>query len=233
MDYLERCLFFFAVVSSAVLGILSIFSVAMNNCVSLVKNTFAQKEDFMKKITFVLGLEMFCEDIPQVILTYMVMRERNGGVWSPVGVFNLTTSMFNFTFNILDMMIPLDEEVHHDENKQQQMQEKYQQHDTGMAVEDDAKLGGDGGLYYALPPVEPQCSTLGASISPEEQGAVFAEERKDKEAYLIQSHSTTSAGFDQLKERILSEDHKNNLQGINLPLNIPSNDDGYIVCDEA
>jgi len=224
MDYLERYLFFFAVVSS-VLGAFSIFSIAMNNCVCLVKNTFAHKEDCLKKISFLLGLEMFCEDIPQVILTYLVMTERNGGEWSPVGVFNLTTSMFNFTFNILDMIMPLDE-IHHEEDTEQRKQEKYQQH-TGMAVEDDVNQGGnsDGGNYHApvpLPQSEVEHSNSGDTIASKQE--VTIEDHKSKDVPLVQSTSTISVGFDQLKEKILSGDNDNNLIE-----NIPPSQEGHIV----
>lgn len=57
-----------------------------------------------------LGLEIFLEDIPQLVLTVMVLNAKNGGKWSPVAVFNATTSGFNFIFSLLDMMMPLEEE---------------------------------------------------------------------------------------------------------------------------
>ncbi len=57
-----------------------------------------------------LGLEMFIEDIPQLVLTVMVLNAKAGGNWTPVSVFNATTSAFNFTFNLLDCLMPLDEE---------------------------------------------------------------------------------------------------------------------------
>ena len=68
----------------------------------------------MNRINFLLGFEMFIEDIPQFALTTMVLYDRRGGEWSPVAIFNVTTSAFNFTFNILDILMPLDEE-HHEE----------------------------------------------------------------------------------------------------------------------
>ncbi len=40
----------------------------------------------------------------------MILKAKNGGQWSPVAVFNATTSGFNFMFNILDMMMPLEDE---------------------------------------------------------------------------------------------------------------------------
>jgi hypothetical protein len=69
-----------------------------------------------------LGLEMFLEDIPQLILTILVLKAKNGGAWSPVAVFNATTSAFNFAFNILDMLMPLEEE--HIENEKKQLGNK-------------------------------------------------------------------------------------------------------------
>jgi hypothetical protein len=190
----------------------------------------------MKKISWLLAGEMFFEDIPQVILTYLVMTVRNGGEWSPVGVFNLTTSLFNFAFNILDMIMPL-EEVHHDEDKetrlkekQQQQQEKYQQH-TGMAVEDDASQGGNsgGGNYYApvlvveqpIDSAQAPASSTGDANPPQEGGT--ADDHGEKGLAIAKSESTASVGFDQLKEQILS----NNLQeSICLP---PPSDGGNMV----
>ena len=217
-NYLEKYLEFFCIVST-ILGCFSVFSILMNNCVCLKQKSFEHKEGCLKMIGFLLGLEMFFEDIPQVILTYLVMKERNGGEWSPVGVFNLTTSMFNFTFNILDMLMPLDE-VHHDE-KEQKVQEKYQQH-TGMAVEDDS---GNSGNYYVSPPeIEPVAANeqVGSGTSQEE---TETDEHKEREFQISQSQSTTSANFDQLKEKILSEGNDNDLQQ-NI---LPSNNQDHIV----
>jgi len=41
----------------------------------------------------------------------LVVLRKGGGTWTPVSIFNVTTSAFNFTFNILDMLMPL-AEVH-------------------------------------------------------------------------------------------------------------------------
>ena len=73
------------------------------------------KETCLDWARTLLGLEMFLEDIPQLVLTVMVLNARNGGAWSPVAVFNATTSGFNFAFNLLDMFMPLEEE--HFDNK--------------------------------------------------------------------------------------------------------------------
>ncbi len=40
----------------------------------------------------------------------VMVNAKNGGNWSPAGVFNATTSSFNFIFNFLDIMIPLEDE---------------------------------------------------------------------------------------------------------------------------
>jgi hypothetical protein len=74
------------------------------------KNEGVFKKKMLKRINWIMGLEMFVEDIPQVVLTTMVLHAKRGGVWSPVAVFNVTTSAFNFTFNVLDMLMPLEEE---------------------------------------------------------------------------------------------------------------------------
>jgi len=114
LDEFEAPIYFFCIVSS-VLGALAIFSLIMNtfSCFSKTGNESKFKKQCTNRIKWVLGFEMFFEDIPQVVLTYLVLHTKNGGVWSPVGVFNITTSAFNFTFNILDMLMPL-AEVHHE-----------------------------------------------------------------------------------------------------------------------
>ena len=70
-------------------------------------NTF--KSRCLTWVKGLLGLEIFLEDIPQLLLTVMILKAKNGGQWSAVAVFNATTSGFNFVFNILDMLMPLDE----------------------------------------------------------------------------------------------------------------------------
>mmetsp|Transcript_10585 Transcript_10585/g.16049 ORF Transcript_10585/g.16049 Transcript_10585/m.16049 type:complete len:243 (+) Transcript_10585:195-923(+) len=117
LDEYELPLKFFCIVST-VLGGLSLIAFMLKN-----QSCFKESKMAIALSTFIgwlLGFEMFFEDIPQVALTALVLKNKNGGVWSGVGVFNVTTSAFNFTFNILDMLIPLDEEHHEDnaDNKQ-------------------------------------------------------------------------------------------------------------------
>jgi len=56
----------------------------------------------VNRINQVLSMEIICEDIPQFVLTSLISNER--GLLTPAAVFNLTTSAFNFLFNILDMV---------------------------------------------------------------------------------------------------------------------------------
>ncbi len=79
--------------------------------------TSARAKRCLIGMNWILGFEIFLEDIPQVALTTMVIKAKNGGEWTGVGVFNVTTSAFNFTFNILDMFLPLDEEFHVEEEE--------------------------------------------------------------------------------------------------------------------
>jgi len=106
---LESYLYFFCCVSSF-LGILSLTTIILEKCSCCINNHSAVKASFLVKTRWLMGLEMFVEDIPQVVLTVMVMYAKNGGEWSSVAAFNATTSAFNFTFNLLDMFMPLEEE---------------------------------------------------------------------------------------------------------------------------
>ena len=110
LDEFERPLWIFCVIAS-VFGGLAMISTIMNNFPCFAKNESLYKKKCLKRINYLLGLEMFLEDIPQMILTTMVALRKRGGVWTPVSIFNLTTSAFNFTFNILDMLMPLPEET--------------------------------------------------------------------------------------------------------------------------
>lgn len=59
---------------------------------------------FINRINQILSLEILVEDIPQLILTALITQEL--GVMTPAATFNITTSGFNFVFNILDMVDP-------------------------------------------------------------------------------------------------------------------------------
>jgi hypothetical protein len=113
LDEYETPIFFFCLVAS-VFGFLAIMGQLLKSLSCFSKNESSKNESKFKKtcltrIKWLLGFEMFIEDIPQMVLTTMVALDKRGGVWSPVAVFNITTSVFNFTFNILDMLTPLEE----------------------------------------------------------------------------------------------------------------------------
>ena len=110
LDEFEFPLYVFCIVSS-VFGFLAISGQILNNFSCFSKNESKYKKSCMKRVTYLLGFEMFCEDIPQMVLTTLVVLRKGGGTWTPVSIFNVTTSAFNFTFNILDMLMPL-AEVH-------------------------------------------------------------------------------------------------------------------------
>ena len=115
LDIYEQPIYIFCLISSILSG-LAIVGIILKNCSCPCSRRTGVHESVFRKnclarINWIMGLEMFLEDIPQVALTTMVLYTKRGGVWSPVAVFNVTTSAFNFTFNILDMLMPLEE--HH------------------------------------------------------------------------------------------------------------------------
>ena len=57
----------------------------------------------------------------------MITSEKNDGVLSPAAVFNITTSGFNFFFNILDVLFPLeDEEELEDDGGEEEEADKFE-----------------------------------------------------------------------------------------------------------
>ena len=65
----------------------------------------------MDHINKILALEIILEDIPQFVLSAMVTYAQ--GRMTPAAVLNVTTSAYNFVFNIIDMIDPGDD---NDEN---------------------------------------------------------------------------------------------------------------------
>ena len=65
------------------------------------------------RLNQILSLEILLEDIPQFILTALITYEK--GLMTPAAAFNVTTSGFNFVFNIFDMMTP-DPDDQNDDN---------------------------------------------------------------------------------------------------------------------
>lgn len=137
----EAPLFFFNIVAS-IMGALAITVLFMNNCPCFKRpdeshGTF--KERCMNRMNWVLGLEMFLEDIPQMALVTAVLVEKRGG-WNGTAVFNFTTSVFNFTFNALDILMPLDEEHHHEARKEKHNKQIFDEkkYDTGNPPQGDS-----------------------------------------------------------------------------------------------
>lgn len=108
LDNYEGLLYFFCLVSS-VLACFTVASIVMTNCTGCMATENGFKLSLLSALNWTLGMEIFFEDIPQMVLTTLVLVQRNGGVWSPVAVFNFTTSAFNFSFSVLDMMMPFEE----------------------------------------------------------------------------------------------------------------------------
>eukprot|EP00591_Stephanopyxis_turris_P000423 CAMPEP_0195523534 /NCGR_PEP_ID=MMETSP0794_2-20130614/22806_1 /TAXON_ID=515487 /ORGANISM="Stephanopyxis turris, Strain CCMP 815" /LENGTH=154 /DNA_ID=CAMNT_0040653551 /DNA_START=272 /DNA_END=736 /DNA_ORIENTATION=+ len=53
-------------------------------------------------------LEIYVQDFPQFILTTAI-NSLTGGEWTPTAIYNITTSGFNFVFNLLDLATPHEE----------------------------------------------------------------------------------------------------------------------------
>lgn len=113
LDNYHIPLLVFAIVSS-VFAILTTVSYFLKNCSSAAKGTPAEKK-ITGLLTIFLSCEMIFEDLPQLIMTAMVLADIRGGFDGP-SVFNLTTSLFNFVFNFLDMISPLPEKERSDDD---------------------------------------------------------------------------------------------------------------------
>ena len=99
----ELYLFIFFFVA-ATMGGLTLISLLMKGCVKK-----KQRFCFSMYVEKILALEILLEDIPQFVLTTLITYEQEE--LTPMGVFNITTSAFNFVFNILDMLEPTEEVV--------------------------------------------------------------------------------------------------------------------------
>jgi hypothetical protein len=97
----------FAIISS-VLGLVTVINFLMHHLESCKNMHNVHKDRFEAFMKILLASEIIIEDIPQFILTFIVFDSRFG--LTPEAVFNITTSSFNFVFNILHMLTPKDEE---------------------------------------------------------------------------------------------------------------------------
>mmetsp|Transcript_21949 Transcript_21949/g.52241 ORF Transcript_21949/g.52241 Transcript_21949/m.52241 type:complete len:178 (+) Transcript_21949:190-723(+) len=94
-------LFIFFIVS-ACMGGLTLVSILITGCRK-------RETRFVQRLNQVLAFEILLEDIPQFVLTSMVTADL--GLMTPTAAFNIATSVFNFVFNILEMLdVAADEE---------------------------------------------------------------------------------------------------------------------------
>jgi len=126
---------------SCVFGGLTVFTLLCKGCCPSRSKSNKDKEMstmmscltlscLVNRINQILSMEIIFEDIPQFVITSLISNER--GLLTPAAVFNLTTSAFNFLFNILDMMGVTDDDDDDDNGKKN----------------DDDNNNKDGGLAY-------------------------------------------------------------------------------------
>lgn len=108
VDTYKLPIFIFFIVA-CVMGGLTIFSLLCKGCcpgTALLKT--GEKPGFfagvVKYINRILFLEMLVEDVPQFVLSTLVTFKR--GEMTTSEIINVTTSAYNFVFNILDMLSP-------------------------------------------------------------------------------------------------------------------------------
>ena len=119
----ELPLFIFFIVS-CVMGAMTIFTLLCKGCCAPSSASASASKNNNKNMTgggggcltldcisrwinLVLSMEIILEDIPQFVLTSLVSYDK--GLLTPSAVFNITTSAFNFLFNVLDMITPDDD----------------------------------------------------------------------------------------------------------------------------
>jgi hypothetical protein len=102
-------MFIFACVSSVMLVVLALSFLVSSRSDQTKKSATAKFAPFGTILKMLLGLEILVEDIPQFVLGALV-RNDTGSI-SPYLVFTWTTSAFNFTLNLLDMIEIEDEEL--------------------------------------------------------------------------------------------------------------------------
>jgi hypothetical protein len=124
LDKYEIPMFVFCVFAS-LMTVLTYLSVLMRAF------STSKTSDGVKKANRIISImlvgEMFLEDIPQFVITALITSEKNDGVLSPAAVFNITTSGFNFFFNILDVLFPLeDEEELEDDGGEEEEADKFE-----------------------------------------------------------------------------------------------------------
>lgn len=103
-------IFFYVAVA---MGVLTIGSLLVKGSCSAKNPDYAQKPTawgaIVRFVRKVLALEILLEDIPQFVLSALVTYDR--GAMTGKTIINITTSAYNFVFNILDML-----DVHDDDD---------------------------------------------------------------------------------------------------------------------
>jgi hypothetical protein len=102
-----RASLIFSIVST-VLGGFTAIAFFMHRSKSCTSMHNVHKHRFETFVNYLLASEIFIEDIPQFILSYVIFNSRFG--MTPEAVFNATTTAFNFMLKTLDILTPLDEE---------------------------------------------------------------------------------------------------------------------------
>jgi len=125
LDKYELPLYVFWIVS-CVFGGLTMFTLLCKGCCPTKSGQNKEKgmmstlmscftlSCLVTRINQVLSMEIIFEDIPQFVITSLISNER--GLLTPAAVFNLTTSAFNFLFNILDMVGVDNDDADDDDN---------------------------------------------------------------------------------------------------------------------
>ena len=111
----ELPLFIFFIVA-CIMGGLTIFTLLCKGCCHSSSSSSSSAKNksmlgncltlacLIQRINQVLAFEILLEDIPQFVLTSLISYEK--GLLTPSAVFNMTTSAFNFLFNVLDIVEP-------------------------------------------------------------------------------------------------------------------------------
>jgi hypothetical protein len=102
-------MFIFACVSSVMLVVLASSFLVSSMSTQTKRSATTKFAPFGTILKMLLGLEILVEDIPQFVLGALV-RNDTGSI-SPYLVFTWTTSAFNFSLNLLDMIEIEDEEL--------------------------------------------------------------------------------------------------------------------------
>ena len=77
--------------------------------VNWIRNVVCCCRSDMDPETFLMLAEDFVEDVPQIVLTAMIISAKTGGI-TPAGMLNIATSIFNIVYNALQILDSAEEE---------------------------------------------------------------------------------------------------------------------------